>query len=71
MQIRYQLRDKEPTTPRDAQTFSIRIDKNMQMLEGQIFMVSQGVLLPKLMRRRRRKLKIKSLLMMALRSSLN
>jgi hypothetical protein len=29
-QIRYQLRDKEPTTLRDAQQCAIRIDKNMQ-----------------------------------------
>jgi hypothetical protein len=29
-EIRYQLRDKEPTTLRDAQKFAIRIDKNMQ-----------------------------------------
>jgi hypothetical protein len=29
-EIRYQLRDKEPTTPRDAQQYAIKIDKNMQ-----------------------------------------
>jgi ribonuclease HI len=29
-EIRYQLRDKDPQTLRDAQNFAIRIDKNMQ-----------------------------------------
>jgi hypothetical protein len=29
-EIRYQLRDKEPTTLRDAQKYAIKIDKNMQ-----------------------------------------
>ena len=28
--IRYQLRDKDPQTLKDAQTFAVRIDKNMQ-----------------------------------------
>jgi hypothetical protein len=29
-EIRYQLRDKDPQTLRDAQNYAIRIDKNMQ-----------------------------------------
>jgi hypothetical protein len=29
-EIRYQLRDKDPQTLKDAQNFAIRIDKNMQ-----------------------------------------
>jgi hypothetical protein len=29
-EIKYQFRDKEPTTLRDAQKYAIKIDKNMQ-----------------------------------------
>ena len=56
-EIRYQLRHKEPTDLKDAQKKAIKIDKNMQILESLIFLVSQGELLQNLLRIRRRNLK--------------
>jgi hypothetical protein len=63
-EIRYQLRDKEPTTLRDAQQCAIRIDKNMQYARKSNFQVSQEELLANPLRRRLGKWKIKGLLVM-------
>ena len=70
-EIRYQLRDKEPTTLKDAQKYAIKIDKNMQDSRKSNIPSFSRELLPKPMRRRRRKLKIKNLLIMTSRNSPN
>jgi hypothetical protein len=42
-EIRYQLRDKEPTTLKDAQKYAIKIDKNMQdARKSNLFGFSRG-----------------------------
>jgi hypothetical protein len=70
-EIRYQLRDKDPQTLKDAQNFAVRIDKNMQdARKSNIPGFSRGTS-SQPYEEKKKKLKIKGLLMMALRNSLN
>ena len=59
-EIRYQLRDKEPTNLKYAQKLATKIEKNLQAFGKSIFLVSQGALLPNLMKIRRRNQKLKN-----------